>query len=180
LVLVGGEKRRHAVSAGIIGAYSRDFTGHVVSVEAPLRYQHKNARAAISQREVGVDCASRGEAIAALPGLDADMVVLDDAGGAGEVDPVLYLVEEGALAVISLAVPAGEDIVRAFCRRFGPGREADVARRVAAVLRAVVRVPREGEVYVEPLGADRRSQLHAGVIMPVLGWPAAHESSEPI
>lgn len=169
LVLVGGERRRHAVSAAIIGAYSRDFPGHVVSIEQPLRYLHRNSRAAISQREVGIDCESRASAVAALASMDPDLVVLDDAHGPAELDPVMSLVEEGGMAVISLPVPAGEDIVRAFSRRLGPGPEGEAARRVSALLRAVVRVPRHGEAYVEPLGGDRRSQLRSGVIMPVLG-----------
>ncbi|MFZ5477265.1 MAG: ATPase, T2SS/T4P/T4SS family [Myxococcota bacterium] len=166
LVLVGGARGRHAVLAAMIRHYNAMVEGHLVSLEDPLEYLHKDHRACVSQREVGVDVPTFREGLAAAMRQDPDALVVSDLPEPSDAEMVLRAAEEGLMVVAAMAMPEGRDAVRAFCRKFPAHREDEIQDRLQAVMRGVVFVPRSGSAGFIAMGHDpgatlRSLRLHA-------------------
>ncbi len=142
LVLVGGGRRRRDLLSAMVRHYNEGASGHLVSFEDPIAHLHRDARAAVSQREVGTDVASLVGGLRAARRLDPDVVVVDDVPDADSAEELMRAAEEGLLVVAGLpAVDAGSTETT-FLARLGPSG----ADRLRDVLRMVVIVPPRGPV----------------------------------
>lgn len=162
LLLVGGARQRHAVMAAMVRHYNQSIYGHVVSIEDPVEYLHRDVRASVTQRELGADVASFREGLIAAMGQDPDALFVSDVPEAGDAEMVLRAAEEGLLVVAGVPTPDGADAVRAFARRFATVREDEIAARVSTVLQGVVVVPRAGPPRFGTVAAQERDDLRSG------------------
>lgn len=165
LILVGGSRQRHAVLAAMVRHYNQSIYGHVVSIEDPVEYLHRDVRASVTQREIGADVSTFHDGLAAAMRQDPDSLFVSDIPEAADAEMVLRAAEEGLLVVAGLPMPDGADAIRGFARRFANHREEEVCERVAAVLQGVVVVPRAGPPRFASLGAEDREQLRAGRLL---------------
>jgi twitching motility protein PilT len=165
LVLVGGGRRRAGVLAAAVHHYNQHVFGHMVTVESPLEYLHRDERAGITQREVGTDVASVAEGLRAAMRQDPDAVMVTDVGGPEDAEMVLRAAEEGLMVLAGVPTPDADEAVRAFTRRFPPHREEEIAARVGAVLAGVVAVDRDGYAAFARLDDGNRAALRAGVLV---------------
>jgi twitching motility protein PilT len=134
LVLVGGTRRRLPAIASIVRHYNEHAPGHLVTVEDPVVCIHRDSRAAITQREIGLDVDSFRDGLLAARRLDADAIVVTDVMNADDGELVLRAAEEGLLVVAGLATPESAHPSETFRTRF-PSGCSDVGGRVRAVLR---------------------------------------------
>lgn len=162
LVLVGGGRARSAVIAALVRQYNQEVPGHLVSIEDPMEYLHRDARAAITQREVGSDVPSVAEGLRTAARLDPDAVAAGDVPDADSAEQLLRLAEEGLLVVAGIAAYDGFEGVRAFIRRFPTVREDEVTTRVAGVLKAHVAAPRVGPAGWQSIGDAERVEIQVG------------------
>lgn len=162
LVLIGGARKRRAVVAAIIREFNERAWGRLVSIEDPIDWLHQDARASISQREVGTDVASFHEGLRQALRQDADAVAVTDVPGIDDADAVLRAAEEGLHVFAGLPVGDAEDAVLAFVGRFAASREREIAARTASVLRGVVVVGFDGTVQWIGVGAGRRAAMRSG------------------
>ena len=134
LFLVSGTRRRELLAA-VVDARNRAEGGHLVVIEDQIQYLHTDAKAAISQREVGIDTASFEEALRTAGRQDPDWVVLGDVPDRETAETVLRAAEEGhSLVVASVPSFSADRAVEWFIGRFGADRESEVRYRVAEVL----------------------------------------------
>lgn len=162
LLLVGGTRTRHAVMAAMVRHYNQAIYGHVVSIEDPVEYLHRDVRSSVTQRELGADVVSFREGLVAAMSQDPDALFVSDVPEAADAEMVLRAAEEGLLVVAGVPTPDGAEAVRAFARRFAAFREEEIAARVATVLQGIVVVPRTGPPRFLSLGAEEREELRAG------------------
>ncbi len=164
LVLVAGSRVRRAILAGGIRHLNEEVGGHVLSIEGPMGWLHRDSRAAVSQREVGIDVPSVADAIASCSWQDPDAVFCADLPTAADAEAALRLAEEGILVVAGIAVADPGEGVRAFVGRFPSTRESEIAARVADVLSGVAGVDRGGNAAWWPMEAEMREMMRAGVV----------------
>lgn len=150
MVLVGGSRQRYAVLAALARQYNTSVPGHLLTIEDPLDYLHKDLRASITQREVGEDVDSIAQGLMAAPRLDPDAILVTDVPDATAAEQLLRQAEAGLLVVAGLAAPDASDVVTTFVHRLG-GSEKDGYERVHAVLRGAVLAPRVGPALVVPV-----------------------------
>jgi twitching motility protein PilT len=145
LILVGGNRRRlHAISA-LVRHYNEHVSGHLVSIEDPVVCIHRDARAALTQREVGLDVDSFRDGLISARGLDADAIVVTDVMNADDAELVLRAAEEGLLVVAGLATSEGAHPADTFRTRFDTAC-ADAGGRARAVMRHAYVVTRAGRL----------------------------------
>jgi len=165
LVLVGGGRRQELL-AGLADARNASGPGHLIVIEDRLEFLHKDNRASISQREVGIDTESYLTGLRSATYLDADWIALGEVPDHCVAEAALRVAESGRCLVLA-GVPAGDPsrAVEWFVTRFSDSREPEVRQRVAEVLAGAVTLNTTGP---ERLVVDRaiRQSVRQGAPLP--------------
>ncbi|HAN32586.1 MAG TPA: hypothetical protein DCQ06_13400 [Myxococcales bacterium] len=95
---------RSSTLAGLVDAINTQSTGprHMATVESPINVYHDDKLAWISQREVGVDCASFASGILGAARQDTDVIAVDDPSDSAAWEAALAAAESGKLVIASL------------------------------------------------------------------------------
>jgi len=140
LVLVTGVSGsgKSSTIAAMVHHINKTQQKHVVTVENPIEFLHRDLSSSITQREVGVDTDSLVVGLRAALRQDPDVVVLGDIADAETIDSAIKGAETGHLVIASMPTA---DTVTTIERVIAtlPRDEREVARmRFAESLRAVV------------------------------------------
>lgn len=140
LVLVTGVSGsgKSSTVAALVHHVNRTQHKHVVTIENPIEFLHRDLSCSITQREVGVDTESVVVGLRAALRQDPDVVVLGDLPDPETVDIAIKAAETGHLVIATMptadVVTSIDRIVAAF-----PREEREIGRmRFAEALRAVV------------------------------------------
>jgi len=164
LILVTGGRNRQAAIAAMVKQYNQNISGHIISIENPIEYLHRDSRACVSQREVGIDVLSVADGIEAALYQDPDALAVSDVASTQDAELVLRAAEEGLMVFAGIAAPDGGEAVRVFARRFPSHREEEVASRVAGVIAGVIHINAMGMARWMTLDAQSRLDLEAGKV----------------
>jgi twitching motility protein PilT len=124
--------------AAMINHINRNHHKHVVTIESPIEYLHRDINCSITQREVGVDTESFSGGLGAALRQDPDVVVIGEIRDPETLDLALKGAEMGHLVIAALPSP---DVMSALTRLLGmfPRDERQVGRlRLADTIRAVI------------------------------------------
>jgi twitching motility protein PilT len=140
LVLVSGVSGsgKSSTVAAMVHHINRTLHKHVVTIESPIEFLHRDLSCSITQREVGVDTDSLAIGLRAALRQDPDVVVLGDIADAATIDTALKAAETGRLVIGTVATP---DVVATIERVIGtlPPEEREVGRmRFSEAVRAIV------------------------------------------
>ena len=140
MVLVSGVSGsgKSSTVAAMVHHINRSLHKHVVTIENPIEFLHRDLSCSITQREVGVDTDSLAVGLRAALRQDPDVVILGDIGDAATIDTALKAAETGRLVIGTIATP---DVVATLERVIGtlPPAEREVGRiRFSESVRAIV------------------------------------------
>jgi len=140
MVLVSGVSGsgKSSTVAAMVHHINRSLHKHVVTIENPIEFLHRDLSCSITQREVGVDTDSLAVGLRAALRQDPDVVILGDIGDAATIDTALKAAETGRLVIATIATP---DVVATLERVIGtlPLAEREVGRiRFSESVRAIV------------------------------------------
>jgi len=111
---------------------------HIVTVENPIEYLHRDLNCSVTQREVGVDTETFAVGLQAALRQDPDVIVIGEMLDAETVDTAIKAAETGHLVITAVPAP---DVVSAVDRVLAtiPREEREVGRmRFAQALRCVL------------------------------------------
>ena len=99
LVLVTGPtgSGKSTTLAAIIDRINRTFSRHIVTIEEPVEFLHRNRKSTLSQREVGTDAASFAGALRAAIRQDADVILVGEMRDLETISLALRAAEMGTL-----------------------------------------------------------------------------------
>jgi twitching motility protein PilT len=140
LVLVSGVSGsgKSSTIAAMVHHINRTLHKHVVTIENPIEFLHRDLTCSITQREVGVDTDSLAVGLRAALRQDPDVVVLGEMADAATIDTALKAAETGRLVIATVSTP---DVVTTVERVVGtlPPEEREVGRmRFSEAVRAIV------------------------------------------
>jgi twitching motility protein PilT len=140
LVLVTGVSGsgKSSTVAAMVHHINRTQHKHIVTIENPIEFLHRDLSCSVTQREVGVDTESLAVGIRAALRQDPDVVVLGDLADAETVDTAIKAAETGRLVLTSMPTP---DVVTTIERVIAtlPAEEREVGRmRFSEAVRAVI------------------------------------------
>ena len=140
LVLVSGVSGsgKSSTVAAMVHHINRTLHKHVVTIESPIEFLHRDLSCSITQREVGVDTDSLSIGLRAALRQDPDVVVLGDMADGATIDTALKAAETGRLVIGTVATP---DVVATVERLIGtlPPAEREVGRmRFSEAVRAII------------------------------------------
>jgi twitching motility protein PilT len=134
---VSGSGKSSTVAA-MVHHINRTQHKHVVTIENPIEFLHRDLSCSITQREVGVDTESLAVGLRAALRQDPDVVVLGEMADQEAIDTAIKGAETGHLVIASIPTP---DVVTTIERVIAtlPGEEREIGRmRFSEALRAIV------------------------------------------
>jgi twitching motility protein PilT len=140
MVLVSGVSGsgKSSTVAAMVHHINRTLHKHIVTIENPIEFLHRDLSCSITQREIGVDTDSLAIGLRAALRQDPDVVILGDMADAATIDTALKATETGRLVIGTVSTP---DVVTTVERVIGtlPAGEREIGRmRFAEAVRAIV------------------------------------------
>jgi twitching motility protein PilT len=124
--------------AAMIGAINRAEARHVITIEDPIEYEHRNAQSIIEQVEVGRDAPSFASALRAALRQDPDVVLVGEMRDLETVATALTAAETGHLILSTLHTSDVAQAIHRIVDVFPPGQQTQIRQQLSLSLNAIV------------------------------------------
>jgi len=151
LVLVSGVagSGKSSTVAAMVHHINRTLHKHIVTIENPIEFLHRDLSCSITQREVGVDTETLAMGLHAALRQDPDVIVIGEIADAPTIDTAIKGAETGHLVIATITTPDVLTTVERIVATL-PAEERDIGRvRFAESIRAIV------SQQLLPLGDDK-------------------------
>jgi len=111
---------------------------HIVTLEEPIEFLHRDVRSSITQREIGTDTESFRIGLRAALRQDPDVIVLGELRDAETIDTAMKAAETGHLLLSTLHTPDAQTTIMRMISMFPPEEHDGVRLRLAEALHAVI------------------------------------------
>ena len=124
--------------ASMVNVINVSMHKHIVTLEQPIEFLHRDVNSSITQREVGIDTDSFRDGLKAALRQDPDVVLIGEMRDPETIDTALKAAETGHLLLSTLHTPDAVTTIMRIIAMFPP-EEQDVVRiRIAESLNAVI------------------------------------------
>ena len=124
--------------AAMVQGVNATMHKHIVTLEQPIEFLHRDINSSVTQREVGIDTDSFRDGLKAALRQDPDVVLIGEMRDAETIDTALKAAETGHLLLSTLHTPDAVTTIMRIIAMFPP-EEQDVVRiRIAESLNAVI------------------------------------------
>jgi twitching motility protein PilT len=140
LILVTGTtgSGKSTTLAALVDHINSTRNSHIVTIEDPIEFLHKDKRSFITQREIDVDTRSFAEALRGSMRQDPDVILVGEMRDLETIETALVAAETGHLVLSTLhTVDAAETITR-IISVFPPYQQKSIRIQLAGLLKAVV------------------------------------------
>ncbi len=124
--------------AAIINHINRTKARHIVTIEDPIEYLHRDINSIINQREVGMDTASFGRAMRRVLRQDPDVILIGEMRDEETVRTALSAAETGHLVLSTVHTLDAAESVNRIIDFFQPHEQSQARAMLAGTLKAVV------------------------------------------
>jgi twitching motility protein PilT len=140
LVLVTGPtgSGKSTTLASVIDEINRTRPDHILTIEDPIEFLHKNKRALVNQREIGVDAVSFGEALRGALRQDPDVILVGEMRDLETISTALTAAETGHLVFGTLHTQSAPSTVDRIIDVFPAEQQEQVRVQIAGTLQGVV------------------------------------------
>ncbi len=140
LILITGPAATGKTStmAAIVHHINQTQQRHVLTLENPIEFLHRDLNSSVTQREVGVDTDSFGMGLRAALRQDPDVIVLGEMRDVETIDTAIKAAETGHLVIASLHTPDAATTVNRIAAMFEPEDHNTVRLRLSETLQAVI------------------------------------------
>jgi twitching motility protein PilT len=140
LVLVTGTtgSGKSTTLAGMVDRINRTRCVHVLTVEDPIEFLHKDHKSIINQREVSTDTRSFAHAMRAALRQDPDVILVGEMRDFETVETALLAAETGHLVFSTLHTLDATETINRIIAVFPPHQQKQIRLQLASVLRAVI------------------------------------------
>jgi twitching motility protein PilT len=140
LVLVTGPtgSGKSTTLASMLDAINAERRCHIITIEDPIEYVHHHKRAAIDQREIGIDCHSFERALRSALREDPDVVLIGEMRDPETIQAALTIAETGHLVFATLHTNDAGQALDRIIDVFPGERQAQIRVQVAGSLTGIV------------------------------------------
>jgi twitching motility protein PilT len=140
LVLVTGVtgSGKSTTLAAIVDLINRTRAVHVLTIEDPIEFVHKDARAVITQREIGFDTPSYASGLRAALRQDPDVILIGEMRDQETIETALVAAETGHLVFSTLHTLDAPETINRIVAVFPPHQQDQIRTQLSRVLRAAV------------------------------------------
>ena len=165
LVLVTGPtgSGKSTTLAAMIDHINASRPVHIVTLEDPIEFMHRNKKAYVNQREIGADTRSFASALRRVLRQDPDVILVGEMRDLETISAAITAAETGHLVLATLHTTGGPETVDRIIDVFPPHQQQQIRMQLSATLEGVL-----SQVLLQ--SADGVSRCMAMEIM--LGVPA--------
>jgi len=140
LVLVTGPtgSGKSTTLAAIINEINQNFSKHIVTIEDPVEFIHPNRNSVISQREVGHDALSFGEALKVAIRQDADVILVGEMRDLETIELAITAAEMGSLVFGTLHTNGATKTIDRMIDAFPASQQPQIRITLADSIQAIV------------------------------------------
>src|ERR671919_373384 len=140
LVLVTGTtgSGKSTTLAALIDEINSTRTAHIMTVEDPIEYLHRDNRSIINQREIGVDTTSFSHALRSALRQDPDVILVGEMRDFETIETALLAAETGHLVFSTLHTLDATETITRITAVFPPHQQKQIRLQLSGVLKAVI------------------------------------------
>jgi twitching motility protein PilT len=140
LVLVTGAtgSGKSTTLASLVDRMNRTRAVHILTIEDPIEFVHKDAMALVSQREVGLDVPSFSIGLRGALRQDPDVLLLGELRDLDTIETALVAAETGHLVLSTMHTLDASESVTRIVSLFPPHQQPQIRLQLSRVLRATV------------------------------------------
>jgi twitching motility protein PilT len=140
LVLVTGTtgSGKSTTLAALIDYINQTRCVHVMTVEDPIEFLHRDQRSIVNQREVSVDTRSFAQALRSARRQDPDVILVGEMRDFETIETGLLAAETGHLVLSTLHTLDATETVNRIIAVFPPHQQKQIRLQLATVLKAVI------------------------------------------
>jgi twitching motility protein PilT len=140
LVLVTGTtgSGKTTTLAAMIDYVNRTRSTHVMTIEDPIEYLHRDNKSIVNQREVSVDTKSFAHALRSALRQDPDVILVGEMRDFDTIDTALLAAETGHLVFSTLHTLDATETINRIITVYPPHQQKQIRLQLASVLKAVV------------------------------------------
>ena len=124
--------------AAMIGHINKHRKVHILTIEDPIEYLHKNDVASVSQREIGMDTANFTVALRSAVRQDPDVILVGEMRDAETMDIALKAAETGHLLMSTVHTTDAAKTIGRLLSFFPADAQESVRYRISEALRGTV------------------------------------------
>ncbi len=140
LVLVTGTTGcgKSTTLAAMIDEINQTRSAHVMTVEDPIEYLHRDNLSMINQREIGVDTDTFAQALRSALRQDPDVILVGEMRDFDTIETALLAAETGHLVLSTLHTLDATETINRIISVYPPHQQKQVRLQLASVLKAVI------------------------------------------
>ncbi|MFI5279425.1 MAG: type IV pilus twitching motility protein PilT [Gemmatimonadales bacterium] len=140
MVLVTGVtgSGKSSTLAAVVNYINTNAQKHIVTLENPIEFLHRDINCSLTQREIGTDTESFRSGLRAALRQDPDVVLIGEMRDPETIDTAMKAAETGHLLLSTLHTPDATTTVSRIIAMFPPEEQGMVRARLADALHAVV------------------------------------------
>ena len=140
LVLVTGTtgSGKSTTLAALIDHINKERSAHVMTVEDPIEFLHRDHKSMINQREVAVDTRSFAQALRSALRQDPDVILVGEMRDFETIETGLTAAETGHLVFSTLHTLDATETINRIIAVFPPHQQKQIRLQLASVLKAVI------------------------------------------
>ncbi|HKG14636.1 MAG TPA: type IV pilus twitching motility protein PilT [Pyrinomonadaceae bacterium] len=140
LILVTGTtgSGKSTTLAAMIDYINSTRGGHIITIEDPIEFLHRDKKSFVTQREVDVDTRSFAEALRGALRQDPDVILVGEMRDHETIETALTAAETGHLVLSTLHTLDATETVRRIVSSFPPHLQKSVRIQLAGIIKAVI------------------------------------------
>ncbi len=140
LVLVTGVtgSGKSTTLAAIIDEINKKHKKHIITIEDPIEFVHKDQKCLINQRSIGQDTLSFTRALRAALREDPDIILVGEMRDVETIDTALHAAETGHLVLSTLHTLDAKETINRTISVFPPEEQNRVRHTLASVLQGIL------------------------------------------
>jgi twitching motility protein PilT len=140
MVLVTGTtgSGKSTTLAAMIDLINATRIEHILTIEDPIEYLHRDNQSIINQREVGADCSSFATALRAALRQDPDVILVGEMRDFETIETAIHAAETGHLVFSTLHTLDATETINRVISVFPPHHQKQIRLQLSAVLKAII------------------------------------------
>jgi twitching motility protein PilT len=140
LILVTGStgSGKSTTLAAMIDQINSTRSGHIVTIEDPIEFLHRDKQSFVTQREVDVDTRSFAEALRGALRQDPDVILVGEMRDSETIETALTAAETGHLVLSTLHTLDATETITRIVSSFPAHQQKSVRLQLAGILKGVI------------------------------------------
>jgi twitching motility protein PilT len=140
LILVTGTtgSGKSTTLATMVDYINSNKSDHIITIEDPIEYLHRDKNSVVNQREIGADTESFSKALRAALRQDPDVILVGEMRDFETIQTAILAAETGHLVLSTLHTVDATETINRIITVFPPYQHKQVRLQLASVLQAII------------------------------------------